>query len=135
MALLTRAFRKIGHRHDADSRPKGMESSASRRVVPRQPCSLDQTPKYTFPLLFDRFIARAQSGGYVTPLQFLCAQSSRKQERQEGRWNRAENIPRRDDRTRTHVFPVSRWRIKRSWLGFWSAEASAAPESYFDVFA
>lgn len=61
---------------------------ASRRVVPRQLCSLDQTPKYTFPLLFDRFIARAQSGGYVTRLRLLCAQSSRKQERQEGRWNR-----------------------------------------------
>jgi len=60
-ASFPRAFRKSGINFETAGRG---EASASPRRVSFH--SLDQTPKYTFPLLFDRFIARAQSGDCVT---------------------------------------------------------------------
>lgn len=88
---------KIRHcRRDAAAsaeRKRGDSASPRQRSYP-----LGQTPKYTFSLLFDRFIARAHSAR----LRLFCAQSSRKQERHEKGRNRLK-IHRGDDRAHPHA--------------------------------
>lgn len=64
--------RRTRARSERDGEPRRLV--ASRRVASRQPPARSTKHRNTpFPLLFDRFIARAQSGGYVTRLRLLCA--------------------------------------------------------------